>query len=78
MNLKQLFLTIQCLLRVSGKIELEEICHTESKEDNPYTRELYLLRDGTRIKELTFMGISAQDIAIRDQAQIVENNWHKD
>lgn len=77
-NLKQLFIIIQALLRVPGIIELEELCFTDSKDDNPLTRQLFILRDGSRIKDLTFMGATMQDIKTRDDARIIENNWNKE
>lgn len=77
-NLKQLFIIIQALLRVPGIIELEELCFTDSKDDNPLIRQLFILRDGSRIKDLTFMGATMQDIKTRDDARIIENNWNKE
>lgn len=77
-NLKQLFIVIQALIRVSGSISLEEICYTDSKEDNPLTRQLFILRDGSRIKDLTYMGATHEDVLARDQARLVEHNWNKD
>lgn len=77
-NLKQLFIVIQALIRVPGNISLEEICYTDSKEDNPLTRQLFILRDGSRIKDLTYMGATHEDVLARDQARLVEHNWNKD
>lgn len=77
-NLKQLFIIIQALLRVPGNISLEEITFTDSKEDNPLTRQLFITRDGERIKEITNMGATIQDIAIRDKAEIINREWDRE
>lgn len=77
LNLKQLFIVIQAMIKVPGLIGLEEICLTDSKEDNPLTRQLYITRDGARIKDITNMCASMVDIKIRNDGMQLERNWKK-
>lgn len=77
-NLKQLFIIIQALIKVPGDIGLEETCFTDSKEDNPITRQLFITRDKVRIKDLSYLGPTQEDLRIRDQGLLIEHNWNKE
>lgn len=78
-NLKQLFIIIQALAKLDGVISLEEVVFKEGmKEDNPFTRDLFLKKDGKVIKDLTNMGATIQDLMIRDSARVVESQWNKE
>ena len=77
-NLKQLFIIIQALIKVPGNIGLEEICFTDSKEDNPVTRQLFITRDNIRIKDLSYLGPTQEDLKIRNQGLLIEHSWNKE
>lgn len=79
-DLKQLFIIMQALIHVSGVIGLEE--RKVSIIENPLGRQLFIVRqDGDHwqiIKDLTNLGITQQDVAIRDQAKLVNHNWNQE
>lgn len=75
LNLRQLFVLINALVQVPGTISIKEI--NTGKEDNPFTRSVFLLRDGTILKDLTLISASIEDIKIRNEAAIIQNNWQK-
>ena len=78
-DLKQLFIIIQALIHVSGTIAIEE--RKVSLIENPLGRQLFIVRKNDdswqTIKDLTNLGITQQDVAIRDQARLINNNWNK-
>ena len=75
LNLRQLFVLINALVQVPGTISVKEV--NTSEEDNPFTRSVFLLRDGTILKDLTPISASLEDIRIRNEAAIIQNNWQK-
>lgn len=78
-DLKQLFIIIQALIQVPGIIGLKEI-----KQDNLLinNRQLFIVRkredDWEIIKDLTYLGITQQDILIRDQLRVINREWDKE
>ena len=52
LNLRQLFVLINALVQVPGIISVKEI--NAGEEDNPFTRSVFLLRDGTILKAARF------------------------
>lgn len=77
-DLKQLFIIIQALIQVSGVIGLEE----RPDPKNILKRQLFIVRqdgdDWQIIKDLTELGITQQDVTIRDQARLVNHNWNQE
>lgn len=80
-DLKQLFIITQALIQISGEIGIEEREITTSIQ-NPLSRQLFIIRkndeDWQIIKDLTNLGVTQQDIAIRDQARLINHNWNKE
>lgn len=79
-DLKQLFIIIQALIHVDGIIAIEE--RKTTLLENPLGRQLFIVRQQKDnwqiIKDLTNLGITQQDIAIRDQFSIINKNWNKE
>lgn len=79
-DLKQLFIIIQALIHVPGNLGLEE--RKISILENPLGRQLFIVRQEDDhwqvIKDLTNLGITQRDIAIRDQANVVNHNWNQE
>jgi len=79
-DLKQLFIIVQALIQVPGEIGIEE--RKVSLIENPLGRQLFIIRkyrDGWQlVKDLTNLGVTQQDIAIRDQARLINHNWNKE
>jgi len=77
-DLKQLFIIIQALIQVPGIIGIEE----RPDPKNILKRQLFIVRqdgdDWQIIKDLTELGITQRDIAIRDQARLVNHSWNKE
>lgn len=80
-DLKQLFIITQALIQVPGEIGIEEREITTSIQ-NPLGRQLFIIRkyrDGWQlVKDLTNLGVTQQDIAIRDQVRLINHNWNKE
>ena len=79
-DLKQLFIIIQALIHIEGIIAIEE--RKTTLIENPLGRQLFIVRQQKDnwqiIKDLTNLGITQQDIAIRDQFSIINKNWNKE
>lgn len=80
-DLKQLFIIIQALIQVPGELGIEERI-VDKTIQNPLGRQLFIIRkyrDGWQlVKDLTNLGVTQQDVAIRDQARLINNNWNKE
>ena len=85
-DLKQLFIIVQALIHVNGTIGIEER-KTDSILQSFPSRQLFIVRnlkpllDGDSweiVKDLTNLGITQNDLAIRDQIQLVNHNWNKE
>lgn len=79
-DLKQLFIIIQALIQVPGNLGLEE--RKVSILENPLGRQLFIVRQEDDhwqvIKDLTNLGITQRDVAIRDQANVINHNWNQE
>ena len=85
-DLKQLFIIVQALIHVNGTIGIEER-KTDSILQSFPSRQLFIVRnlkplldEGSWeiVKDLTNLGITQNDLAIRDQIQLVNHNWNKE
>ena len=85
-DLKQLFIIVQALIHVNGTIGIEER-KTDSILQSFPSRQLFIVRNlkplldedsWEIVKDLTNLGITQNDLAIRDQIQLVNHNWNKE
>lgn len=85
-DLKQLFIIVQALIHVNGTIGIEER-KTDSILQSFPSRQLFIVRnlkplldEGSWeiVKDLTNLGITQNDLAIKDQIQLVNHNWNKE
>ena len=79
-NLKQLFVLIQALIHVPGKITLEEIKEDKTVLIKPSSsaRQLYICRDGVRIKDISTFEPSSADIKIHKESQVINARWERE
>lgn len=79
-NLKQLFIIIEALKHFSDRqVSIEERISiiTLDPKDNQ-GRQLFIKVDGTIVKEITHLGATIDDVRIRNDAALIENNWKKE
>lgn len=77
LDLKQLFICMQAMIKVPGDLYLEER-RWASDKSNPFARQLFIMRDNIVIKDLTRLGITQQDIQIRKDVELIDHNWKKE
>lgn len=76
LDLKQLFICMQAMIHVAGNLYVEERRWAEDKS-NPFTRQLFIMRDGVVIKDLTNIGVDQVDVQVRKDVNLIDHNWKR-